>query len=87
VLAANRLAKTSKEWANIMSYSNSGTGNKEWLVFKPNQDELEVWYTQQLPGKTLALDKTKAIRKMGYWACYGSPFYDVRVIILFLKLF
>ena len=86
VLAANRLANSSEEWANIMSYSNSGTGNKQWIVYKPTQDNLEVWYTEQLPGKTVAIDKTKVINENGYWSCYGSPFYDVRFSRIYLQV-
>uniref|UniRef100_A0A1B6DDF0 Phospholipase B-like n=2 Tax=Clastoptera arizonana TaxID=38151 RepID=A0A1B6DDF0_9HEMI len=77
VLAANRLSQNGYEWFNYMNKSNSGTGNKQWMVIQPSNKTVSLWVVEQLPGITYGEDQTDELKNAGYWASFGNPYYQV----------
>lgn len=77
VLSANRLSQNGREWYSYMNMSNSGTGNKQWLVIKPLNESVSLWVVEQLPGVTHGEDQTLKLNETRYWASYGYPYYKV----------
>jgi len=82
VMAANRLARTGKEWTDLVSLYNSGTYNNQWMVINYNNIREDgtlkngaLWVLEQLPGQVWAEDQTHVLREMGYWASYNRAFY------------
>jgi len=81
-LLANRMAHTSKEWAEVYSKYNSGTYNNQWIVVDLKQFErysqLKPWtlmILEQIPSYIEYGDQTSYLAK-GYWPSYNVPFYD-----------
>ncbi|KAG0412815.1 hypothetical protein HPB47_010049 [Ixodes persulcatus] len=80
-IAANRLATSGEEWADIFSRYNSGTYNNQWMVVdykkftpgQPLQDDL-LWVLEQLPGYIYKEDLTKVLRRQTYWPSYNVPY-------------
>lgn len=83
-IAANRLATSGQEWADIFSRYNSGTYNNQWMVVdykkftpgQPLQDDL-LWVLEQLPGYIYKEDLTKVLRRQTYWPSYNVPYSEV----------
>ncbi|XP_015253869.1 PREDICTED: putative phospholipase B-like 2 [Cyprinodon variegatus] len=82
-IVANRLASTSKDWAEIFSKYNSGTYNNQWMIvdynqFTPGQTDIKeglLFVLEQIPGRIVYKDKTQELLKSGYWASYNIPYY------------
>eukprot|EP01089_Gocevia_fonbrunei_P003468 TRINITY_DN13445_c0_g1_i1.p1 TRINITY_DN13445_c0_g1~~TRINITY_DN13445_c0_g1_i1.p1 ORF type:complete len:542 (+),score=120.42 TRINITY_DN13445_c0_g1_i1:50-1675(+) len=81
-LLSNRMAHTSKEWAEIYSKHNSGTYNNQWIVVDLKQferySELKPWtlmILEQIPTHIEYGDQTAHLEN-GYWPSYNVPFYD-----------
>lgn len=83
IMAANRVAQNASEWASQVAQSNSGTGNKQWLVVQSGESHVKLWVVEQLPSVTQAADQTARLNTTGYWASYGLPYYKVQKHILF----
>lgn len=77
IMAANRVAHNASEWAKQVAHSNSGTGNKQWLVVQSGEGHVKLWVVEQLPGVTQAAEQTARLNTTGYWASYGLPYYKV----------
>ena len=82
VMAANRLARTGKEFTDLVSLYNSGTYNNQWMVIDYNRvgddgslEDGALWVLEQLPGRIWAADQTQVLRGTGYWASYNRAFY------------
>lgn len=83
-IAANRLATSGEEWADIFSKYNSGTYNNQWMVVdykkfsrgQPLQDGL-LWVLEQLPGYVYKEDLTRVLRRQTYWPSYNVPYSEV----------
>jgi len=78
---SNRLANSSKTWANIFALYNSGTYNDEWIIvdhnlFTPNKPlpDNTIVIIEQIPGEVEIIDVTDMVRKNGYWASYNIPY-------------
>lgn len=83
VMAANRVAQNASEWASQVARSNSGTGNKQWLVVQSGGSHVKLWVVEQLPSITQAAEQTARLNATGFWASYGLPHYKVQKPILF----
>lgn len=83
VMAANRVAQNASEWASQVARSNSGTGNKQWLVVQSSGSRVKLWVVEQLPSITQAAEQTARLNATGFWASYGLPYYKVQKPILF----
>ena len=83
VRAANRLAKTGPQWANLSMAHNSGTYNNQYMVIDTNlfekglplKDNL-LTVIEQMPGHWASGDQTDFLRMGGYWPSYNVPFYE-----------
>uniref|UniRef100_UPI003AADFA23 putative phospholipase B-like 2 n=1 Tax=Centroberyx gerrardi TaxID=166262 RepID=UPI003AADFA23 len=82
-IAANRLAATGKQWAEIFSMYNSGTYNNQWMIvdynrFTPGKTDIDeglLTVLEQIPGLVIYADKTRELLEKGYWASYNIPYY------------
>ncbi|XP_071755723.2 putative phospholipase B-like 2 [Centroberyx gerrardi] len=82
-IAANRLAATGKQWAEIFSMYNSGTYNNQWMIvdynrFTPGKTDIDeglLTVLEQIPGLVIYTDKTRELLEKGYWASYNIPYY------------
>ena len=68
VMAANRLARSGKEWTEIMARHNGGTYNNQWMVIDYNKLGTDgslaagaLWVFEQMPGQTWAEDQTEEL--------------------------
>ena len=82
VMAANRLARSGKEWTEMMAQHNGGTYNNQWMVIDYTKLGTDgslaagaLWVYEQMPGQTWAEDKTDELRRTGYWVSYNRAFY------------
>lgn len=82
VMAANRVAQNASEWASQVAQSNSGTGNKQWLVVQTGGSRVKLWVVEQLPSITQAAEQTAILNATSFWASYGLPHYKVQKLIL-----
>lgn len=80
-LAANRLASSGPEWAEIMCRQNSGSYTNQWMIvdlgqFEPSQHVADDFLTiiEQLPSKCVSADMTANLLQ-GYWPSYNRPFF------------
>ncbi|KAL0229808.1 hypothetical protein PCE1_003372 [Barthelona sp. PCE] len=78
VTMCNRYADNGKEWTDMFARFNSGTYNNQWVVLDykrftkdktPKKDLL--WVLEQIPGYTMAADKTDTLVEQGYWPSYN----------------
>eukprot|EP00743_Colponemidia_sp_Colp-15_P003531 GILK01003809.1.p1 GENE.GILK01003809.1~~GILK01003809.1.p1 ORF type:complete len:592 (-),score=106.68 GILK01003809.1:9-1784(-) len=85
IMAANRLAASAEQWANIFEKYNSGTYNSQWVILdynkfvpgqqpKPNSGLL--WILEQIPGKVEKEDMTKVLIETSYWPSFNRPSFD-----------
>ncbi|XP_071369739.1 putative phospholipase B-like 2 [Centroberyx affinis] len=82
-IAANRMAATGKQWAEIFSMYNSGTYNNQWMIvdynlFTPGKTDIDeglLTVLEQIPGLVIYTDKTRELLEKGYWASYNIPYY------------
>jgi hypothetical protein len=83
VMATNRLAKSSPQWAKIFSKINTGTYNAQWMIVDYNQfkagatlSDNTLWVLESIPGATHSQDVSSVLRKQGYWASFNRPYFD-----------
>lgn len=83
--AANRLARTGREWAHVFAKYNSGTYNNQFMIVdykkftkgtNPSQlpDGL-LWVLEQLPSYVHSEDVTHVLRAQHYWPSYNVPYF------------
>jgi len=81
VSIANRLAKSGKEWADLVGLYNSGTYNNQYMIInynlytpgKPLPPGL-LWVIEQIPGYVESADVTPELER-GYWPSYNVPYF------------
>lgn len=78
-MAANRLASNSRQWYEVFSNYNSGTGNKQWLIINANQSvqPFEFGVVEQMPGIVGYDELSKTLLSAGYWVSSGYPSLEV----------
>lgn len=91
-MAANRLASNSRQWYEMFSNYNSGTGNKQWLIVNDaaaavnrSVESFEFGVIEQMPGIVGYEELSKTLLSTGYWVSSGHPSLEVsstRVIIV-----
>eukprot|EP00667_Euglena_gracilis_P004541 EG_transcript_4564 len=81
--AANVLASSATQWAQLFSMLNSGTYNNQWMVldlaqFAPGVGLQEggLIVVEQTPGLLEVADMTSIVNQRGYWASYNIPYFD-----------
>lgn len=79
-MAANRLASNSNTWHKVFSKSNSGTGNKQWLVISTNATSIEFGVVEQMPGIIDYSELSKTLLSTSYWISNSYPILDVRCL-------
>jgi hypothetical protein len=86
IMMSNRLAKTGKDWVNLMSKSATGTYSSQWMVvdynlFKPGQPLKNgtLYVIEQVPGISHIADSTPYLRDHGFWGSENRAWFkDVR---------
>lgn len=86
IMIANRLAKTGKEWVDVMKKSATGTYSSQWMVvdynlFEPGKALRNdtLWVIEQTPGINHAKDMTSLLQSQGYWSSENRAWFkDVR---------
>lgn len=86
IMVANRLARSGKDWADLMVKSSTGMYSSQWMVVDYNKFEAgkplkngTLFVLEQVPGKNHGEDMTWKLQKDGYWASYNRPwFMEVR---------
>jgi len=89
IMIANRLAKTGKEWVDVMQRSATGTYSSQWMVvdyklFTPGETLRNgtFWVLEQIPGLQHAEDMTQTLQRTNYWASENRAWFkDVRDMI------
>lgn len=76
-MAANRLASDSKKWYEVFSKSNSGTGNKQWLIISANNTSIEFGVVEQMPGVVNYEELSKTLLSTSYWIGCSYPNLEV----------
>lgn len=76
-MAANRLASNSKRWYQMFSNSNSGTGNKQWLVINSNDTSIEFGVIEQMPGIVSYDELSDTLLSTSYWVSSSNPSLEV----------
>ncbi|XP_051154546.1 putative phospholipase B-like lamina ancestor [Leptopilina boulardi] len=71
IMAANFLSTNSDNWSNVMTLKNSGTANRQWVIFEPQKNIVRLF--EQIPGITESIDYTKKFMEMGFLVCTGVP--------------
>lgn len=71
IMAANFLSTNSDNWSNIMTLKNSGTANRQWVIFEPQKNIVRLF--EQIPGITESVDYTKKFMDAGFLICTGVP--------------
>lgn len=81
IRAANWLASSGEEWAQVLDTSNSGTYNNQYMVvdlnlFVPGENLRPglLWVAEQIPGMVVSADMTPTLA-LGYWPSYNVPFF------------
>ena len=79
-IVANRLARTSSEWATLFSRFASGTYTNSWMILDTNlfiQGKAPVQGTllvvEEMPGFIRVHDRTDELINDGFWASYNVP--------------
>ncbi|XP_071509243.1 phospholipase B-like 1 [Diadema antillarum] len=82
VRVANMMARSGKEWAEIVARYNSGTYNNQYMIIDrtkivPKTTILDdaLWVVEQVPTLVVSGDQTNILRA-GYWPSYNVPFYE-----------
>lgn len=75
-MAANRLSSNSRQWYEVFSNYNSGTGNKQWLIINANQS-IEFGVVEQMPGIVSYDELSKTLLSTTYWVSSGYPSLEV----------
>lgn len=81
-MAANRLALDGKEWGEIFTRKNSGTGNKQWLILNTDNSSINFQVFEQLPDYDCSGDITQEVLFNGYWVSSSYPYHKVNKIQL-----
>ncbi|XP_066467223.1 LOW QUALITY PROTEIN: putative phospholipase B-like 2 [Tiliqua scincoides] len=82
-IVANRLAQNGMQWALVFQKFNSGTYNNQWMIVdykafapgKPGVQNGVLTVLEQIPGMTIADDKSELLYQQGYWASYNLPYF------------
>mmetsp|Transcript_161013 Transcript_161013/g.283761 ORF Transcript_161013/g.283761 Transcript_161013/m.283761 type:complete len:689 (+) Transcript_161013:103-2169(+) len=82
IMIANRLAKTGKDWVDVMKKSATGTYSSQWMVvdynlFEPgkNLSNGTLWVIEQTPGINHARDMTSMLQSQGYWSSENRAWF------------
>lgn len=82
IMLANRLAKTSHEWADLMRRSATGTYSSQWMVvdyklFEPGSPLKNgtLVVLEQVPGMSHEEDMSQRLQAHGYWSSENRPWY------------
>ncbi len=81
VRAANMLAETGKEWAQLFAKKNSGTYNNQYMVIDlKSYDQKQIspgllTVIEQIPGVVMHDDATDILTMAGYWPSYNIPYF------------
>jgi len=86
IMIANRMARTGKDWVDLMRKSATGTYDSQWMVvdynlFKPGQPLKNgtLWVIEQVPGISHVEDVTSKLQSQGFWASENrAEFKEVR---------
>eukprot|EP00668_Euglena_longa_P046986 GGOE01062753.1.p1 GENE.GGOE01062753.1~~GGOE01062753.1.p1 ORF type:complete len:653 (-),score=146.74 GGOE01062753.1:677-2608(-) len=81
--AANVLASSAPDWAQLFSAHNSGTYNNQWMVLDLSRfvvgtglQEGGFVVVEQTPGWLDLADMTHTLNERGFWASYNIPYFD-----------
>jgi len=81
VSVANRMARSGKEWADLVAQYNSGTYNNQYMLINYNLYSPGVplppnllWVVEQIPGYVVSADVTDELVR-GYWPSYNVPYF------------
>jgi len=82
LMAVNRMAKTSADWAREYLKMNLGTYNAQWMIvdynnFEPGSriKDNVLWVVETIPGYSEAQDMSHALRENSHWASFNRPFF------------
>eukprot|EP00747_Dinoflagellata_sp_TGD_P217296 gnl/TRDRNA2_/TRDRNA2_89713_c1_seq1.p1 gnl/TRDRNA2_/TRDRNA2_89713_c1~~gnl/TRDRNA2_/TRDRNA2_89713_c1_seq1.p1 ORF type:complete len:299 (-),score=53.49 gnl/TRDRNA2_/TRDRNA2_89713_c1_seq1:134-928(-) len=83
IMLANRIAKSGKEWVDLMTASTTGTYSSQWMVidyklFNPGDSTLQpgtFWVLEQVPGLNVAEDKTQTLLDEGFWSSENRAWF------------
>lgn len=82
IMIANRLAKTGKDWVDVMKNSATGTYSSQWMVvdynlFQPKQPLKNgtLWVIEQTPGINHARDMTSMLQSQGFWSSENRAWF------------
>jgi len=82
LMAVNRLAKSSPDWVQRFSRTNTGTFAAQWMVADYNQFESGkplpdgmFWVVEMIPGVSEMQDMSAHLREHRYWASFNRPFF------------
>lgn len=89
IMIANRLAKTGKDWVDVMERSATGTYSSQWMVvdyklFKPGQalQNGTFWVLEQVPGMQHAQDMSEKLQSRSFWASENRAWFkDIRDMV------
>lgn len=83
IMLANRLAKSGKEWVDLMSQSATGLYSSQWMVvdygrFEPKKplQNGTLFVLEQMPGVSHAQDMSQRLDKSGFWASENRAWFD-----------
>lgn len=83
IMLATRLAKSGKEWVELMSQSATGLYSSQWMVvdygkFEPKRplQNGTLFVLEQMPGISHAQDMSQKLDESGYWASENRAWFD-----------
>nr|XP_054763477.1 phospholipase B-like 1 [Lytechinus pictus] len=83
VRVANMMARSGKQWADIVARYNSGTYNNQYMIIdrtkiKPKIAILDdaLWVVEQVPTIYQNFKSRYDLIHQGYWPSYNVPFYE-----------
>lgn len=89
IMIANRLAKSGKDWVDVMQQSATGTYSSQWMVvdyklFKPGETLRNgtFWVLEQVPGFQHGEDMSSTLQRTSFWASENrGSFKDIRDVV------
>jgi len=86
IMISNRLAKTGKDWTDLMTKSATGTYSSQWMVvdynkFVPGKPLVNgtLSVIEQVPGLSHTADMSMWLQTKRYWGSENRPWYkDIR---------
>jgi len=83
IMATNRMAKSSAQWARMFSLVNTGTYTSQWAVVDYKQFvsgnkilDNTLWVVEAIPGMMHMEDMSSYLQNKRYWPSFNRPFFQ-----------